>query len=175
VISALLLIPNGFSTKLKLRMPERPQIKYRKGRPQIEIVCQTLLECHGLLYPSAAKLDMSAANLSTYIKHHPRAQEARRQARAKMGDFAESKTFELMSEKYWPAIQYYLSTQCKDRGYILPKGVALGGDVTNNNLIVQSIVVQPIESGRFVDGDGRLIEQSVSGEIVDDCQTRKLN
>jgi hypothetical protein len=112
--------------------PDLPQIKYRKGRPQIEIVCQTLLDCQGLLYPTAAKLDMTPGNLSTYIKHHPRAQEARRQARQKMGDFTESQQFQLIREKHWPTIQYYLSTQCKDRGYILPRGTQLGGDTVNN-------------------------------------------
>jgi hypothetical protein len=161
-------------------MSERPQIKFRKGRPQIDIVCQTLLECHGLLYPWAAKLDMTPGNLSTYIKHHPRAQEARRQARAKMGDFTESKAFELINEKHWPAIQYYLSTQCRDRGYVLPKGTTLGGETTSN-VVISSVVVNAVPSGTFV-GEAPQIEidePSVHGgsKVIepDDDEPGRLN
>ena len=59
------------------------------------------------------------------LKRYARLEAVRQEQRQVMGDFAESKTFELMSEKHWPSIQYYLSTQCKDRGYVLPKGTAL--------------------------------------------------
>jgi hypothetical protein len=34
-----------------------------------------------------------------------------------MGDYTESQMFVLIREKHWPSIQYYLSTQCRERGY----------------------------------------------------------
>ena len=143
---------------------QRPEIKYKgKGRPHLETV-------NGLTEPAARLLGMNASNLTKYIQHHPRCQEAQRQARARMGDFTESKAFELIGEKHWPAIQYYLSTQCKDRGYVLPKGTTLGGD-TMNNVVIGSVVVVPIKSGEFVSGP----DADGANEILDGVTVEKLN
>ena len=98
------------------------------------------------------------------IKRYARLEKVVKEQRQVMGDFAESKTFELMAEKHWPSIQYYLSTQCRDRGYILPRGTALGGDVTNSTTVIQNVVVQAVPSGKFLDDDEVLtIEGSVDG------------
>jgi hypothetical protein len=144
----------------------RPQIRYkRRGRPHLETVCDALAKAHGLVEPAARLLDMDAGNLTKYIQHHPRCQEVKRQARAKMGDFTESKQFELIAEKHWPAIQYYLSTQCKDRGYVLPRGTALNAESTTNVTMIGSVTVTAVESGKFIgptgvleEGDGPVIE-----------------
>jgi hypothetical protein len=77
-----------------------------------------------LLEPAARALGVGRGNLHQMLKRYARLEAVRQEQRQVMGDF-ESKTFESMSEKHWPSIQYYLSTQCKDRGYVLPKGTAL--------------------------------------------------
>jgi hypothetical protein len=147
--------------------PQRPQIKYKKPKPQLDLVCEAILEMHGLTAQAAAKLDMSEHNLRLYIKHHPKAQAAQKEARRVMGDFTEGKFFNLIKDKHWPAIQYYLSTQCKDRGYVLPKGTALNtGDTTN--MIVQNVIINAIESGKFEDplGEPAAGGTTIEGEMT---------
>jgi hypothetical protein len=50
----------------------------------------------------------------------------------------------------------------------------LNPDGTTNNVMIGSVVIQPIESGKFLTAAGVEIE-SVTGGNVDDCETKKLN
>jgi DNA invertase Pin-like site-specific DNA recombinase len=50
----------------------------------------------------------------------------------------------------------------------------LNSDGTTNNVMIGSVVIQPIESGKFLTAAGVEIE-SVTGGTVDDCETKKLN
>jgi hypothetical protein len=114
---------------------------------------------HGLLAPAARALGTTRSSLQTMVKRYARLEKVRQEQRGVMGDFTESKMFELIGEKHWPAIQFYLSTQCRDRGYVLPKGTALNtGDVSN--VTINSVIIRTVESGRYlteppVEIDGR--------------------
>jgi hypothetical protein len=85
-----------------------------------------------------------------------------------MGDFSESKMFELIGEKHWPAIQFYLSTQCRDRGYVLPKGTALNSDVSNT-LMIASVVVNAVPSGKFVETTPGMVIEHGDDEPMRPC------
>jgi hypothetical protein len=65
-------------------------------------------------------------------------------------DFAESRLFGLMGKDHFPSLHLYLTTKCKDRGYALPKGTALNSEVTNN-LVIQSVTIEAVKSGDFLD------------------------
>jgi hypothetical protein len=51
----------------------------------------------------------------------------------------------------------------KDRGFALPRGATLNAESTTNNVVIGSVVIRPIESGRYlteaprVDLDGRSV------------------
>jgi len=90
-----------------------------------------------------------------------------------MKDFAESQTIALMKDKHWGALQYFLSTQCWDRGYILPRGAQLGGETTNS-IVIGSVTIMPIESGKFIGGPDTIEHESLTGGLVDDVETKKL-
>jgi hypothetical protein len=153
-----------------------PTFKYKgKGRPHLDSVCKALEQANGLITPAAQLMQMDASNLRKFVQHHPKCLAVVREARAKMKDFAESQTFSLMKDKHWGALQYFLSTQCQDRGYILPRGTQLGGESTTNTVVIGSVTITPIESGKFLDADGQAIECSIDGEVVRDVQTTKLN
>ena len=98
----------------------------------------------GLLEPAARALGVGRGNLHQMLKRYARLEAVRQEQRQVMGDF-ESKTFELMSEKHWPSIQYYLSTQCKDRGYVLPKGTALNTGEVASTMVIQNVTIRRSE------------------------------
>jgi hypothetical protein len=132
-----------------------------------------LEQANGSISPAAQLMQMDASNLRKFAQHHPKCLAVMREARAKMKDFAESQTIALMRDKHWGALQYFLSTQCQDRGYVLPRGAQLSGDTTNN-VMIGSVTIQPIESGKFLTAAGVEIE-SVTGGLIDDVETKKLN
>jgi hypothetical protein len=90
----------------------------------------------------------------------------RQEQRQVMNDFTESKMFRLIDREHWPAIQFYMLTQCRDRGYTLPKGTALGGDTTNN-VVIGSVTITPIKSGDFLAGPDRDGSNELGGRIID--------
>jgi hypothetical protein len=73
-----------------------------------------------------------------------------KEARDGLGDLAEKKLYDLIEAGDYRAIVFYLSTMCRDRGYTLPKGAALESNVTNNNLIVDTVNIVSVPSGRFL-------------------------
>ena len=118
---------------------------------------------------------MDGGNLRKFIRHHPKCQAVKVEAKERMKDVAESKTFELMKERHWPSIQYFLATQCKDRGYLLPKGTQLNTGEVTNGVVIQSVTINAVESGHFYDDSGRLtgpggvtIESGVEERLVID-------
>jgi hypothetical protein len=112
-------------------------------RPKQAEVEAALRASKGLLEPAARALGVGRGNLRQMLKRFARLEAV--QQRQVMGDFAESKTFELMSEKHWPSIQYYLSTQCKDRGYVLPKGTALNTGEVASTMVIQNVTIRRSE------------------------------
>lgn len=128
---------------------------------------------HGLLAPAARALGTSRGSLQRMVKRYASLEQARREARATMGDFAEAKQFELIGDRHWPAIQFYLMTQCRDRGYVMPKGTAVGGETTTN-ITIGAVNIMPIRSGDFVgggpDADGANI---LGGSVIDPDEPEK--
>ena len=143
-------------------MPDRPQIKYRAGRPHIDVVCAALKATNGVVEAAARRLDMDGANLRKYIRTHPRCQAVKVEAREKLLDLSEQRLFELIDQRDLKAICYHLSTQGRSRGYILPKGAALTAETTNN-VVIQSVTIRAVESGKFVTGPDEVDEPSVLG------------
>lgn len=146
---------------LHQKSPDRRRRPHRMRPTQLQVEA-ALKASHGLLEPAARSLGTSRGSLHTMIKRYARLEKVVKEQRQVMGDFAELKTFELMAEKHWPSIQYYLSTQCKDRGYVIPKGTTLGGDVTNSTTVIQSVRIEAVPSGRFIDDDEPL---TIEGKV----------
>jgi hypothetical protein len=156
-------------------MSDRPQVQYRNPRPHLEAVCDALRSTHGLVEPAARLLGMDGGNLRKYIRHHAKCQAVKNEAREKIKDKAESELFQLLNQRDWRAIQFVLLTLGKSRGYVLKDTTLNTGDTTNS-VTIQNVTIQSIESGKFVGDDGQLIEhESVTGGVVDDYQTKKLN
>ena len=155
--------------------PDRPSIKYRNPRPQLDRVCEILLQEHGLISPAAAKLDLSPRNSRLYIKNHARAKAVQHEARERLGDLAEQRLFKLINEGDWRAISFWLLTMCKSRGYALPKGAAANAETSTTNVMIATVTIQPIESGKWLTSAPGVELESVTGGIVDGCQTKKLN
>jgi hypothetical protein len=145
--------------------PQRVEIKYKTARPHLDLVCEALQLSHGLVGPAAKRLQMDPSNLRKYIRAHSRCFGVIGEAREKVKDLAESKLFESLNERDWRAIQFTLLTLGKDRGYVLPKGTPLNNEVTNN-LVIQSVTIKPIESGKWLDpagAAGTTIEGQLAG------------
>jgi hypothetical protein len=90
-------------------------------RPKQAEVEAALRASKGLLEPAARALGVGRGNLRQMLKRFARLEAVRQEQRQVMGDFAESKTFELMSEKHWPSIQYYLRLSAKTAATSCPR------------------------------------------------------
>ena len=124
--------------------PSNPRRKPHRLRPKQAEVEAALKASKGLREPAARALGVGRGNLHQMLKRYARLEAVRQEQRQVMGDF-ESKTFESMSEKHWPSIQYYLSTQCKDRGYVLPKGTALNTGEVASTMVIQNVTIRRSE------------------------------
>jgi hypothetical protein len=130
-------------------------------------VCEALKACQGLIEPTARRLYMDAGNLHKYVQAHPACQQAIVDAKRAMGDFTESKIFSLINKEHFPSIEYYLSTQCPDRGYVRPKGSGPNGLGGTTNVSITQVTVNAIDSGKWFEaeektGDLKLIEGEVA-------------
>ena len=153
----------------------RPQVRYKTGRPHLDAVCDALRSTFGLVEPAARLLQMDGGNLRKYVRTHPRCVAVQIEARAKIKDLAEAQLVQLLNAKDWRAVQFVLLTLGKDRGYTLPKGSALNTEATTN-VTISSVNILPIKSGEFIGGDQLTIEgESLTGGVVDDYPTKKLN
>ena len=85
--------------------------------------------------------------------------------RQKLGDFCEQRLFKLISEGNERAILFYLTTMCKDRGYLAPKGTPLNADVTNS-VTIGSVVINPIRSGDHLAEPPDMLEGREPSSVV---------
>ena len=84
--------------------------------------------------------------------------------------------FQEISEGDARAIISALSTIGKSRGRTLPRGTELNVRNQNTIVVVQSVIINAVPSGEFVgDDETPTIDGSVTGKIVYDVQTTKLN
>ena len=103
-----------------------------------------------MVEPAARLLQMDGGNLRKYIRTHAKCLAVKIEAREKIKDLAEAQLVQLLNAKDWRAVQFLLLTLGKDRGYTLPKGSSLNAESTTNNVVIGSVTIQPIESGKFL-------------------------
>jgi hypothetical protein len=158
------------------RMPDRPEIKYKTVRPHLDAVCEALRQANGLVEPAARLLQMDGSNLRKYIRTHATCQAVQWEARQKLGDLAESKLVAMVNAGDYRAVALVLTTICRDRGYVLPKGAALNGEVVGT-VTIGSVTINPVRSGEFLVGpaieiDGRAVHGGRLIEPDDDDKSR---
>ena len=102
-------------------MAKRP---YQPGKTNLQPdeVCRVIREEHGLLGPAAERLGVSRTVLRHYVLARQKCSVALKEARDTLGDKAEQKLYNLIEAGDYRAIVFYLTTMCKDRGYVLPRG-----------------------------------------------------
>ena len=81
---------------------------------QIELA---LIECEGMVYVAARRVPCAPNTILSRLQKSPRLQEVLRTAKGVTGDTTELKLFEAIQKGESWAIQFYLKTQCKQRGY----------------------------------------------------------
>lgn len=84
----------------------------------VEQYREAILRAKGMLTIAARMLDVSPQCMYAMVGRHPELQEARDEAREKMTDFAELKLYERMEAGDAWAINLYLKTQGRKRGYV---------------------------------------------------------
>ena len=57
------------------------------------------------------------------LENYPKLKEKLDASRDEIVDFAESKLIELINEKHYPSIRFYLETQGKDKGYVIKQEI----------------------------------------------------
>jgi hypothetical protein len=120
---------------------------------------------------------MGRGNLQRFCKNHARVAAVLREEREKLGDLAEKKMYELIELGDWRAIAFYLSTVCRDRGYVLPKGAMLNTGDSNTNVMISAVNILSVPAGQFVPGESEieLDGRAVLGGRVIDSDPEKLN
>lgn len=101
-------------TKRCKKVPAKPG---RKSRFTPARIIEVIHKQHGLLWNVAQALNCSAQTIRNYRKEYPQIEEAFIDARSRTGDTAESKLIAKINRGDLRAIRYYLSHQCRDRGY----------------------------------------------------------
>jgi hypothetical protein len=88
----------------------------------IDEVCKVIREEHGLISPAAARLGVTRTVLCYFVRTRQKCVTALKEARDALGDKAEQRLYNLIEAGDYRAIVFYLTTMCKDRGYVLPRG-----------------------------------------------------
>ena len=83
---------------------------------------------------------ISRAAFYKRLKSYPKLQTKLDESRDEVVDFAESKLLELINEKHYPSIRFYLETQGKDKGYTIKT------EVENKHTIQNIIEVQEMSA-----------------------------
>lgn len=83
-----------------------------------EEVAKALLDADGLVTFAAKKLRLNVATMYDYINKHPICKQALEDARTGMGDAAESRLFRNVRSGDQRAVEFYLKTIHKQRGYV---------------------------------------------------------
>lgn len=90
------------------------------ARSQKEVI-QAIFNAHGIISVAAQNLGLTRDALYKRMQANEKIRKAVRSARERMKDFAESKMYNHINSKNefisFHATKFYLSTQCKDRGY----------------------------------------------------------
>lgn len=95
--------------------------KRRKGEPtklSVKKVVNALRKSHGMIAIAARELGCSRKVIYNYIKKYPEVAEVIEEAREYTTDTAETKLYESIKNREPWAVQFYLKTQGKRRGYV---------------------------------------------------------
>jgi hypothetical protein len=128
-------------------------------RPRHDEVLAALKRCGCFLGPAAQTLGVSRSNLRKQIQGNSRLAAAVADLNEGALDRVEATLWDrAVNEKDVRAAQIILNARGKARGYGLQPGEAVNPGATAN-LVIQSVVVNAIETGRFVGGGpGMVIE-----------------
>ena len=97
---------------------------------------QAIKNSAGIIKAVAERLETSRTAVYNYINKHKFAQGLLLEERETTGDLAETGLISLIKEKDFKAIKYYLSTKCKDRGFVEKQEVEHSGS-TDNKIIFE--------------------------------------
>jgi hypothetical protein len=124
--------------------------KAKSPKLNVDDVIAALHKEHGFFAQAALLLGVKRGVLRHFVDNNVAAAAALKDARAAMGDLAERKLYDLINEGHFPAIWAYLTTMCKDRGYVPAKGAAMNlGETTN--VMIGSVNIVAVPSGQFVE------------------------
>lgn len=132
--------------------------KPQRLAPSIDDCIAKIHQFHGLLGPAAAALGLSRSSLDRMVQRSSKLAWAVKQAREKMGDFAESKLFELIAQKDQRSIQFYLSSVHRRRGYGLQLGETIQLGDTNTTITLKAVNIIAVPSGMRCNTDGSIID-----------------
>jgi len=106
---------------------------YRISNTKLE---QLITEYKGFVTRICKAAGISRQAFYARLERHPNLQKKLDEARDEVIDFAESKLLELINEKHYPNIRFYLETQAKDKGYVIKQEI-------ENKHTIDSIVEVP--------------------------------
>jgi len=119
-----------------------------------QLVVAMIHKQRGLLRQICRSLKVPRTTLQRYIDKHDECFEAKEQAKAAMGDLAESKLFEAIEAGDTRCILFYLSTVHRHRGYAIRPDNDAG---ERGPVFVDTVNIVGIPSGTFLpkpNGDG---------------------
>ena len=90
----------------------------RKERYTAEEVVEALRVSKGRAHTAARRLGCDVTTIYNYRDRYKSVRAEMEMQEGLLGDTAEFKMIEAIHNGKWPAIKYYLSTKCKDRGYV---------------------------------------------------------
>lgn len=123
--------------------------KRPRRRTTVSAVEKALWKTGGLQSEAARMLGIRDSTLSQKVKKNARLQHVIKMAIEHQVDIAESKLAELIEEKHFPAIQFYLKCKAKDRGYVERQEI----DARGQGLVVHLVADDLRQAPRNVEPD----------------------
>jgi len=102
------------------------ELKFKK-----EQVIEAIKKSRGFISQAAKILKCTSATIYNYKERFPEVEEAIKEERESLLDFAESKLLENINNNDNAAIIFYLKTQGKHRGYSEREQIIIKNDFTN--------------------------------------------
>lgn len=113
-----------------------------------EQIIQAIIDSKGMVYIAARRLGCEPKTIYNYAKRYKSIQDEINNQRGLMGDVAEMALYTAITEKQPWAVQFYLKTQAKDRGYVERQ------EVSNFNIEVSNLTDEQLE--RIANGEDPL-------------------
>ena len=95
-----------------------------------------IIEHKGFVTQICKSAGISRQTFYNRLERHPKLKERLENSRDEIVDFAESKLLELIREKHYPSIRFYLETQGKSKGYVIRQEV-------DNTTTIKNIIEVP--------------------------------